>query len=250
MPSLHAQYDQHASAQTHSANHLFQLALTYCPPTHESPKKILDIGCGYGTHTTHLATLYPLAKLTGIDPDSNRLNTALLTQGLSQNPKVQFMGHSLATHQGTYDLVFSNASLHWAETLSPLPTLIHPNGYAVFSYYTNRTFYELTSVLDAVFPNPPRISAHRFTPVDEIITQLSPKLTLLHHTQDILTLTFKSALDLLKHIKYTGTRGTPISKNTILWTPSTLKKIESEFLTQYGQLQLTYCIHYTVWIRP
>jgi ubiquinone/menaquinone biosynthesis C-methylase UbiE len=41
-----------------------------------SPNHIIDIGCGYGIPAVWLLSLFPLAKVYGLDPDQNRVRIA------------------------------------------------------------------------------------------------------------------------------------------------------------------------------
>jgi uncharacterized protein len=49
----------------------------------KSPKKIVDIGCGYGVPSAWIAEIYPNAKIHGIDPDEARVFIASRAFGAS-----------------------------------------------------------------------------------------------------------------------------------------------------------------------
>lgn len=75
------------------------------------PKTILDIGCGPGNSTQRLYERFPQAQITGIDNSENMLNTARQTY-----PHLQFSSCDVPDGLDAfprYDLIFSNACLHW-----------------------------------------------------------------------------------------------------------------------------------------
>lgn len=94
------------------------------------PATALDLGCGPGNSTRVVAERFPAARVTGADQDAN-----MLARARRDLPDVRFMACSLPEGLdalGTYDLVFSNACLHWVpnhERLFPrLMGLLNPGG--------------------------------------------------------------------------------------------------------------------------
>ena len=75
------------------------------------PKSILDIGCGPGNSTNQLLTFFPNSDILGIDSSDNMLNKASKTYP-NLNFKKCFVPEELETIDN-YDLIFSNACLHW-----------------------------------------------------------------------------------------------------------------------------------------
>jgi len=47
----------------------------------KNPRRIIDIGCGYGIPSTWLLEIYPQAKIFGLDPDEERVLIALRVIG-------------------------------------------------------------------------------------------------------------------------------------------------------------------------
>ncbi|HEX7287539.1 MAG TPA: methyltransferase domain-containing protein [Candidatus Angelobacter sp.] len=76
----------------------------------ENPPRIIDLGCGTGNSTAQLHRRWPQAQLTGLDS-----SPAMLAQARDDHPDWQWMESAIEDWkpQGTYDLVFSNAALHW-----------------------------------------------------------------------------------------------------------------------------------------
>ncbi len=74
-------------------------------------KTILDIGCGPGNSTARLFKHFPGADITGIDSSDNMLKKAYETY-----PKLKFLKCTVPdglVSLGRFDLIFSNACLHW-----------------------------------------------------------------------------------------------------------------------------------------
>lgn len=84
------------------------------------PQSVLDIGCGPGNSTNKLAGRFPAAHLIGIDSSENMLERARKTY-----PELEFKECTVPdglAEFGNFDLIFSNACLHWIpdhETLLP-----------------------------------------------------------------------------------------------------------------------------------
>lgn len=76
-----------------------------------TPHSILDIGCGPGNSTNSLAKRFPAAEITGIDSSDDMLCRARETYPDLTFAKC-FVPEGLASYP-KFDLVFSNACLHW-----------------------------------------------------------------------------------------------------------------------------------------
>lgn len=75
------------------------------------PETILDIGCGPGNSTYCLKKYFPLADILGIDSSDNMLESA----GKAY-PELKFakcLVPDEIENMGKFDLIFSNACLHW-----------------------------------------------------------------------------------------------------------------------------------------
>lgn len=82
------------------------LALVEIRPT----LKVVDLGCGTGELTRHLAAL-PGSQVTGIDSSPEMLEKARAFA----TPNLRFEQGDQAQLQGDWDLIFSNAALQWSE---------------------------------------------------------------------------------------------------------------------------------------
>ena len=80
--------------------------------------KVVDLGCGTGELTRHLAETLPNSNVTGIDNSPQMLDAARAASLASSNLRFEQGDQSELT--GEWDLIFSNAALHWTENHSEL----------------------------------------------------------------------------------------------------------------------------------
>jgi trans-aconitate 2-methyltransferase len=76
----------------------------------ENPKRVIDLGCGTGNSTEQLHQRWPHAELTGLDNSPD-----MLSQARAAHPDWKWIesGVEQWTPDEKFDLVFSNACLHW-----------------------------------------------------------------------------------------------------------------------------------------
>ena len=78
-------------------------------------ERILDVGCGDGKITARLAAAVPGGQVTGVDASAEMIAYARAHHARA-NLDFQVMdARHLALPAGTFDLVFSNAALHWVD---------------------------------------------------------------------------------------------------------------------------------------
>lgn len=82
-------------------------------------KAILDLGCGPGNSTQNIFEKYKDATIIGFDADDNMLQRAKI-----EHPQISFIKGSapydLCRLNLRFDLVFSNACIHWIENQKEL----------------------------------------------------------------------------------------------------------------------------------
>ena len=78
--------------------------------------KVVDLGCGTGELTRHLADTLPNSDVTGLDFSPQMLEKA--ASYASEN--LCFVQGDQSELTGEWDLIFSNAALHWSENHTEL----------------------------------------------------------------------------------------------------------------------------------
>lgn len=81
-------------------------------------ERILDLGCGNGLVTRQLADLVPNGEVVGIDSSPQMLEVAL--EKCSKNMRVELLDINCLSYDQEFDIVFSNATLHWIHDHSML----------------------------------------------------------------------------------------------------------------------------------
>lgn len=74
---------------------------------------VLDLGCGDGSLTEQLSLLVPRGKVLGIDASMNMIETAKMLR--KNNLEFAHMDINEMNFDGEFDLIFSNAALHWVK---------------------------------------------------------------------------------------------------------------------------------------
>lgn len=93
----------------------------------DSPKSIVDLGCGPGNSASMLAERWPTAAILGIDNSAE-----MLEAGRASNPHMRFQRADISewtTQPGEWDVVFSNAALQWVpDHATILPQIMYRVG--------------------------------------------------------------------------------------------------------------------------
>lgn len=88
-----------------------------------NPFTIVDLGCGPGNSTAVLKSVFPKARLTGIDNSPNMIEQARKTYSdIEAYSDIEFKLGDIQNLNEHYDLIFSNACLQWVpdhESLLP-----------------------------------------------------------------------------------------------------------------------------------
>lgn len=101
----------------------------------ESPTTAIDLGCGPGNSTAVVAQRWPRAIVTGLDS-----SPAMLATAKKDFPAFTWLQSDIAawaeTNTEKFDLIFSNAALHWvpdhAESLPQIFSSVAPGGALAF----------------------------------------------------------------------------------------------------------------------
>lgn len=109
-------YKQHSKNQQKWARELIaRLKL-------KGTEDILDIGCGDGKVTAEIASYLPNGSVVGIDNSTSMIGLAKknFPTGLHSNLSFILMDATRLTFDEQFDIVFSNASLHWVKNHRPV----------------------------------------------------------------------------------------------------------------------------------
>lgn len=120
-------------------------ALGLCAQLPQEPA-VLDLGCGVGGQTLHLAELLPSARITALDshaPSIELLCAAVAQRGLAERvrPLVGDMSHP-GLPPGSFDLIWSEGALYNIGIQNALRIcrgLLRPDGYLAFTDAVWRT---------------------------------------------------------------------------------------------------------------
>ncbi|MFJ3957909.1 trans-aconitate 2-methyltransferase [Arthrobacter sp. NPDC090010] len=78
----------------------------------ESPRLVVDLGCGPGNLTATLAERWPEAEIVGVDSSESMLSTA--ADHAARHPKLRFeLGDISSWEPGDVDVLVSNAAFQW-----------------------------------------------------------------------------------------------------------------------------------------
>lgn len=110
--------------------------------------RVVDLGCGSGELTVELHDSLGASQTIGVDSSPNMLERA------PEHPGVEFVADRIESFESEpFDLVFSNAALHWVEDhpaiLSRLAQLVAPGGQIAIQVPANHV-HPANSVADEV----------------------------------------------------------------------------------------------------
>lgn len=102
----------------------------------QGAERILDLGCGDGTLTVQLSKLVPDGEVVGIDASRGMIEAAEPKQG--GNLRFILMDINALAIDKEFDVVFSNATLHWVKDhqrlLRNVQRFLRPGGVARFNF--------------------------------------------------------------------------------------------------------------------
>jgi trans-aconitate methyltransferase len=140
---------------------------------------ILDVGCGDGRVTAVFAETVPAGSVLGVDSSRVFIDYARAHFPAGQYPNLRFeqMDARELTSDRPFDLIFSNAVLHWVEDhrafLAGCRRLLKPGGRLVISCGGAGNAADMAVVMDALMADPRW--AGSFTDFQEIYYFYSPE---------------------------------------------------------------------------
>lgn len=112
-------------------------------------ERVLDLGCGDGVLTSHIAELVPKGEVVGIDGSEGMIAAA----SEKRRPNLKFFLQDIndIEFENEFDLVFSNAALHWVKDhrmlLANVSRALRPGGRVRFNFAADGNcshFYQVT----------------------------------------------------------------------------------------------------------
>ena len=234
-------YDAHAEVQKELALRLLQ----ELPESSgaERLENILEIGCGTGRFTELLAQRYPESRITALD----------FAEGMAQLAGKRLEGKGnvsvfcedgerfLAACPTTFDLICANSTLQWFDDLGAalrrIGRLLSDKGHFVGVLFGPRTFSELAQGLGEVFGQEVRLPPHGFPAGKDLEGMLGGIFPRCVVQEEIRVRNYGSLLDLLDHIRKTGTGGGQLPG---VLTRGRLRQLDGLFQATYGGYPATY----------
>ena len=237
-------YDNFAKVQSEVAR---RLALKILPGS-ENPEinTILEIGCGTGNFTSLLAARFPAAKITALDFSPEMIAKA---RHKMKSAAIDFICAEgelfLQEAPGkSFDLVASNGSLQWFSdieaALHNIARILATGGIMSCSIFGPESLKELGKGLQAIHSSAERLAAQTF-PQRERLQNALRSFTRGTLEEELIEKEYRSAYDLLRHIKKTGTSGWQQNMQHPL-TLSDVSKLDEWFDRTYGSCRVTYQI--------
>ena len=138
----------------------------------------------------------------------------------------------------TYDLIISNACLQWCnnltQTIDKLYSLLNDDGMLAFSVFGEENLFEINDLFKI---------ENKFYPITELKTYLK-KYNFIEYREEKSRLYFDNAIDVLKHLKYTGVN----ALSPFNLTKSKIKKFEEDYKRKYADNQKVYLTYNPVFV--
>lgn len=122
---------------------------------------ILDIGCGDGKVTALLAGRVPEGRVTGVDLSADMIAFARETFPCVAFPNLEFMEMDARKldFENRFDVVFSNATLHWIKDHRPVlegvRRALKPDGRLLIQMGGKGNAAEILNIIDKLKQDPP-----------------------------------------------------------------------------------------------
>ena len=208
------------------------------------PKHILDLGCGTGWAIPELLNQFDQVNISALDFSEN-----MLTQ-ISKNKQVKTIlndVHDLPFENSSMDVVFSNMLIHWCnekDVFSECLRVLKPNGLLIMSALGETSLVELKQAWLNVDN---KSHVHDFPALHDMgddLLKLGFEDVVVN--AEIITLTYKDVVSLMKDIKASGGQNANESRNKGLMTRSQLHLLKDgyENFREDGRLPASYEVVY------
>jgi len=234
-------YDAHAEVQKELALRLLRELPEGCGG--EGIERILEIGCGTGRFTAMLAERDPKARITALDFAEGMARLARKRLGDKGNASVlcEDGERFLAACSDNFDLICANSTLQWFDdlgaALGQIGRLLSGKGRFVGVLFGPRTFTELAQGLSQVFGQEVRLPPHGFPTREHLEAMLAEVFPQFSVQEELKLRNYGSLLDLLDHIRKTGTGGGQLPGAL---TRGRLRQLDAWFQATHGGYPATY----------
>ncbi len=232
-------YDKYCMIQDACAAELIKRAKGRCP------KNILDIGCGTGNYTKLLYDKFPQARIRAVDVSDKMIEVA---RRKFPDETIDFIVHDAQVMflKEKFDLITSNAAFQWfsdfKSCLLRYKGMLSDNGMILFSCFGPITFYELARALKKLDSENSLLPPESFTKREELNKALKRFFKKVNIEEKIFEEKNESLVELLKKIKYTGTRGNG-PKRGGFWTKGKMNRLEKIYKDDFN-LKVTYQVFF------
>ncbi|MDF9830968.1 malonyl-ACP O-methyltransferase BioC [Parabacteroides sp. PF5-6] len=223
-------YEKEATVQRRIATTMNQLLQRELSPS--VIRQVLEIGCGTGIFSRLLVRTFSPERmlLNDLCPEMKYNLQDLL------NPQIRFQPGDAENYPfpDRYHLIASCSALQWFKDPGAFFTKAHsllaPSGILAFSTFGKENMKEIAALTGQGLP---------YLSLREITGMLSPDYALIHASEEQITKTFPTAMEVLYHLKRTGVTGIQQQQ----WTKERLSRFCSEYNRIFnvdGSLPLTY----------
>ena len=231
-------YDAHAETQKDLAARLLREL-----PNGSGPENILEIGCGTGYFTALLAERFPEARITALDFAEGMVQMAEKRLEDKGNASVlcEDGERFLASCLDVFDVICANSTLQWFDdigaALVKIGRLLSNRGLFVGVLFGPRTFTELAQGLSQVFGQQVHLPPHDFSAGEHLEVMLKEIFPRFSVQEESRVRNYGSLLDLLDHIRKTGTGGGQLPGAL---TRGRLRQLDAWFQATHGGYPATY----------
>lgn len=221
-------YDRAAILQKEVLSRLLQ-RLDYI---HYQPRSVIDIGCGTGQGVAGLRKKYPRSKIVGLDLSFSMLQQSKKQYGfLRKKHVVNADMEQMPFADGSFDMLFSNLALHWANdlgaTLNEFARIGRRGCLLMFSTFGPDTLKELRASWIEIDHNP---HVHQFIDMHDI----GDALMLSGFSQPVvdteyIRLEYQQFQQVFKDLKNTGASNADKSRSRGLMTPAKFRRLEGYY---------------------
>lgn len=231
-------YDKYASVQNKAASELASSLKS------RNISRILELGCGTGNYTLLLREKFKEARIRALDISEEMVGVA---RNKLKNENIEFMVADAEDiiPDKDFDLVTSNACFQWLNNLEKvLPGyagLLPKGGVFSFSIFGPQTFCELNAVLKSVLED--SVDSAYFCNHDRLKEILKDNFKSVKIKEVCYKESFTGLRGLLEKIKYSGVKGSGLSKK-IYFSRGLLEKLEKAYLDKFQQIHVTYQVFF------